>query len=204
MSTNDSADSPFRRATPFDEENPFQDNPYASPDLHSAGGHTEPMPPSRGSMVRHVQTVAILMVVQGALELIMALFLIGLAVVMPLLFQSAQQGGPPGGRPPGAPPPELMSWIMFGMYGFTGFMVLVGAVLHIVAGVRNYKFRGRVLGIVALITGIVTTLLTCYCAPTAIALGVFGLICYLNPEVTDAFALVSAGKTKEEILQTMG
>ena len=90
------------------------------------------------------------------------------------------------------------------VYGFLGLLVLSGAVLHILAGIRNYLFRSRMLGIVALIAGMVTTLITCYCAPTAVALGVYGLVCYLNPEVTHVFGLVAAGKTKDEILGSFG
>ncbi len=41
---------------------------------------------------------------------------------------------------------------------------------------------------------------TCYCAPTAIALGVYGLITYLNYEVAQAFVMGEAGRTREEIL----
>lgn len=159
-----------------------------------------PPPASRG-MVKHVPVLAILMIVQGALEVLMGLGLIGMGAFFPMMMQGemAQQAGPPGG-----PPPEAMTWVLLAIYGGMGVVVLIGAVLHIFAGIRNYKFRGRVLGFVALIAGMVTTLMTCYCAPTAIALGVYGLICFLNPEVTHAFAMAKAGKKKDEILATFG
>ncbi len=73
MSMDESQQDPFRKDTPFSEDNPFSDNPYASPDLQSGqpepGGPMPPYvpPPSRG-MVRHVPIVAILMIIQGALE----------------------------------------------------------------------------------------------------------------------------------------
>jgi hypothetical protein len=81
-----------------------------------------------------------------------------------------------------------------------GLLVLLGSALHIVAGIRNYGYRSRTLGIVALITGMATTLVTCYCAPTAIAIGVYGLVCYLNPSVTQAFQMVATGRPKSEVL----
>ena len=75
--------------------------------------------------------------------------------------------------------------------------------MHIVAGIRNYKFRGRVFGLVALGGGMIT-MITCYCAPTAIALGVYGLITFLNPEVNQAFAMAASGKKREEIMAALG
>ncbi|MBC8871500.1 MAG: hypothetical protein H8E44_18915 [Planctomycetes bacterium] len=205
MSTDDSQKDPFGQETPLGEDNPFGDNPYASPDLGSAGAPVGPMPyyppPASRGMVKHVPVLAILMIVQGALEVLMGLGLIGMGAFFPMMMQGemAQQAGPPGG-----PPPEAMTWVLLAIYGGMGVVVLIGAVLHIFAGIRNYKFRGRVLGFVALIAGMVTTLMTCYCAPTAIALGVYGLICFLNPEVTHAFAMAKAGKKKDEILATFG
>jgi len=210
MSTDDSQEDPFGQETPFDDDNPFGDNPYASPDLESAGAPVGPMPyyppPASRGMVKHVPVLAILMIVQGALEVLMGLGLIGMGAFIPLrmLDEMAQHGGAAGGGPPG-PSLEAMTWLFGGMYGGMGVVVLIGAVLYILAGIRNYKFRGRVLGIVALIAGMVTWLLgACYCAPTAIALGVYGLICFLNPEVTHAFAMGAAGKKKDEILATFG
>ncbi len=204
MSKGDSSD-PFRKSVPLGDENPFRDNPYASPDLRSGDATVGPgpsyLPSSRRGMVRHVPIVAVLMIVQGCLEVVMGLGLVGLGAVLPRIMQSemARQG-----QPPEVPDPETMSWILLAVYGFLGLLVLSGAVLHILAGIRNYMFRSRMLGIVALIAGMVTTLITCYCAPTAVALGVYGLVCYLNPEVTHVFGLVAAGKTKDEILGSFG
>jgi len=181
---------------PQGDDNPFRDNPYASPDLQSdamSGGL--PYPPARRSLVGHVPAVAILMMVQGALEVLMGFGLVGMGAVLPRLMQSdlAQQDMPSPG-----PPPEAMTWIMLAVYGFFGLVVLSGALLHIVAGILNYSFRARVLGIVASIVGMLTTFFTCYCAPTAIALGVYGLVCYMNPDVIQTFAVAEAGRTKQD------
>ncbi len=148
--------------------------------------------PPGGRMVGHVRVVAILMIIQGVFELLMGLGVIGMAFLMPGLMraQMAQQETPPGG-----PSPETMGWIVTGVYVGFGLLVFCTAVLHIFAGVRNYGFRNRVLGIVALITGMMTTLFTCYCAPTAVALGIYGLICYLNSDVNRAFAQAGSGGT---------
>ncbi len=131
----------------------------------------------------------------------MGLGLIGMGVFMPLMMQmDMQQGGAP---PPGGPGPEAMTWIFLAIYGGMGLITLVAAILHIFAGIRNYKFRSRVFGLVALGGGMVT-MITCYCAPTAVALGVYGLITYLRPEVNHAFAMAASGKKRDEIMATLG
>lgn len=191
---------PYRSSFPGGDENPFRDNPYAAsdPTLGEKGGApVVVMPAGNRGLVTHVPVVAVFMIVQGVLELIMGIGLIGLGFGMPLLMQEELKRNPPGGN---GPSPEMMSWIFVGVYGFLGLLVLLGSALHIVAGIRNYGYRSRTLGIVALITGMATTLVTCYCAPTAIAIGVYGLVCYLNPSVTQAFQMVAAGKPKSEML----
>jgi len=204
MSMDESQQDPLRKDTPFGDDNPFRDNPYSSPELQDGPGPGGPAPPyapmpSRG-MVRHVPVVAILMIIQGALEALMGLGLVAMGIFFPLMMQAEmqQQGGPPG-----APSPEAMTWIFLAMYGGMGLAALVAAILHIFAGIRTYKFRGRTFGLVAAIGGMVSVF-SCYCGPTTAALGVYGLITYMNPEVTQAFAMGEAGKTREEILAAFG
>jgi hypothetical protein len=179
---------PASPASPFGQTNPFSDNPYAAPASAAAG-----RAPGRG-MVGHVPVVAVLMMVQGGLELLMGVGLVAMGGLGPVLMRMDQgQGGAD------APPPEMVGWIMLAVYGGLGLLTLAAAGLHLFAGLRNYRFRSRTLGIVALAGGMVTVF-TCYCAPTSIALGVYGLITYLNYEVSQAFVMGDAGKTREEIL----
>ncbi len=148
-------------------------------------------------MTRQVPVVAILMMVQGGLEVLMGLGLVGMGIFLLVMMRNELQGAR-GAAPPDMPP-EAMGWIMLAMYGGLGVVTLVAAGLHIYAGMRNYRFRSRTLGFVALAGGMVT-MFTCYCAPSAIALGVYGLITYMNNEVAQAFAMGESGKTREEIL----
>jgi hypothetical protein len=46
------------------------------------------------------------------------------------------------------------------------------------------------------------TVLTCYCVPTAVAIGIYGLIVYLNQEVSEAFRMGEAGCEPPEIFGT--
>lgn len=182
-------------------DNPFSDNPYSTPamtrDVDAAGPYPAvPAAAGRG-MTRHVPVVAILMMVQGGLELLAGLGLVGMGVFMMFMMRMEEVRGR-GAGPPDMPP-EAFGWIMLGMYGGMGLIALAAGGLHLWAGLRNYRFRSRTLGFVALAGGL-ATVFTCYCAPTAIALGVYGLITYLNYEVAQAFAMGEAGRTREEIL----
>jgi hypothetical protein len=75
---------------------------------------------------------------------------------------------------------------------------LIIGVLRIVAGAFNYHYRRRALGITALACGLFT-LITAYCAPTAIALAIYGLIVYVNEPVIMAFQMGDSGRPRAEI-----
>jgi len=45
-------------------------------------------------------------------------------------------------------------------------------------------------------------MLSCYCAPTSIALFVYGLIVYLNSDVATAFEMAEQGVSPKEIKAT--
>jgi hypothetical protein len=177
------------------------DNPYQSPQEPSTpfaeGLSMDGSYRPRG-LVNHVRAVAILMLVQGGLE-VFAAFVFGVMAVAirPMMLQQQMQM-----QPPNQPPPEQFFWMFTVVYGVMATASLIVAVLHITAGVRNYRFRGRALGIVALAGGAATTLFTCYCIPTAFALAVYGLIVYLNRSVAEAFRMGEAGRSSTEILNT--
>ena len=139
-----------------------------------------------------------MMIVQGALETLAGVGLIVMAAVMPQLIMAEGMRGMPQ-QPPEGPQPEQFFWIFTAMYGGMGLAGLIAGVLHIVAGVRNYRFRGRTFGIVAASAGLIAVA-TCYCLPTAIAVAVYGLIVLLNTEVSDAFAMGEAGYPASDIL----
>ena len=178
---------------PFGENNPFSDSPYAVPPSDPGSFPPVGRAPTR-SMVSHVPVVAILMMVQGGLELLMGLGLVAMGGIFPVLMRMDELRD--GGE---GPPPEMVGWMMLAIYGGLGVLTLVAAGLHLFAGLRNYRFRSRTLGLVALSGGLVTVF-TCYCAPTSVALAVYGLVTYLNPDVSQAFALGETGKKRNEIL----
>jgi hypothetical protein len=81
------------------------------------------------------------------------------------------------------------------------FLLASGGLL-IFAGVRNRKYRSRSLGLVALGVGTLASI-TCYCAPTALGLLIYGLVVYLNSDVRYAFELGERGATADEIVRTV-
>jgi len=89
---------------------------------------------------------------------------------------------------------EVMGWSLGGI----GAVVLIIAMLHVVAGYRNLKYRGRIFTIVVWLSGLLASI-TCYCAPTSIGLVIWGMIVFLNPAVARAFELAEAGETRAQI-----
>ena len=172
-------------------------NPYEAPKSpeNPFGEQFPDTQPQSAGLVNQVQIVCILMIVQGALVTCMGLFYVGYAFVFPAVFRAMEASAPAGAQ---APPAE-MTWIMMAVMLVIGIPVLLSGPLLIWAGIRNLRFRGRVLGLVALIASVVTVV-TCYCAPTGIGLMAYGLIVYMNPEVIQAFQMGERGASRNQIL----
>ncbi len=180
-------------------------NPYQAPKWDSHESFSEPSPqpqPQRQyyGMVHQVRVICILMGVQGVLELLAGMLYCGMGVFMAILMQTEMQRNPPQGQNDPVDP-ETLAWIFGGIYIGMGAPALLAGVLHIWAGIRNYSFRGRTLGLVALIVGL-GSMATCYCLPTTIALATYGLIVYLNGPVNEAFQMGQQGYNTEQILAT--
>jgi hypothetical protein len=163
----------------------FQDQPYyPQPAFHPGLG-----------MVNQVRIVAILNCVQGALEMLMGLMLVAMAVIMPIVIGMEQNAPDRNGQPP----PEELKWFLSGLYGVMGGLPLIAGILRVYAGIQNFRFRGRTLGIVSFSVGL-CSIFGCYCAPTSIAVFIYGLIVYLNPAVKAAFEMGQQGLNGDQIL----
>ena len=139
--------------------------------------------PGRG-LVGHVPIVAVLLIVQGVLELGLGLFFLAFAALSFVLPAEALAGMDPKGLA-----------ILLVVVGVPG---AVCGTLRVAAGLFNWSYRRRTLGITALGVGL-ATIVTGYCAPTAIALAIYGLIVYVNESVVAAFVLGTQGRSKAEI-----
>jgi hypothetical protein len=172
------------------------ENPYQSPeslpglsDAQTGSPFADHIPSGRASQV---PIVAILMMVQGGFELLYAVFMSVMGVVMTMSLAKA----PPG--PAQQPSPLVMASLIGGVYLAMGVAILIAGVLKLTAGFRNYRYRGRTLGIVAMISGLLT-LFGCYCFPTALALLIYGLIVYFDRQTVYAFQLGAQGQTPDQI-----
>ena len=169
-----------------------EDNPFQSPLVPDSTAPAQPSgDPRRFGRARQVPIVAVLMIVHGAM---LCLAGIGLLVFMVFFsgkiadqIEEQQQFQRAAGKP-GAPQvnPNAIRWVFTGMYGVLGGVMLVAGLLGIFAGIRNYGFRSRVLGIIALVGGM-ASLFTCYCVPLSLALLIYGLIIYLSHDAEVAF-----------------
>jgi hypothetical protein len=133
-------------------------------------------------MVDHVPIVAALLMVQGALEIVFAISGFGF-VALAYLGPEKEFAGIRG-----------LAILM----AIISVPALLAGVLQIIAGVFNLRYRRRGLGIAALATGLLA-LVTGYCAPSAIALAIYGLIVYLNEPVAIAFSMGDGGQSPGEI-----
>jgi hypothetical protein len=148
-------------------------------------------------MVGQVRIVSILMLVQGSLDLLVGLGLIGMGIFMGVAMRDAMMENPQFQQGNG-PSPDFMVNMMSGIYGGLGVVIGIIGALNLFAGYRNWKFKGRALGIVSLVAGL-GTIFTCYCAPTSLALCIYGLIVYLNAPVAAAFRMGEEGYSGDEI-----
>lgn len=150
----------------------------------------ENVDPRKAGMARYVPTVAILMVVHGVLMFVAGFGLIGVMVfVTPQIvekFEDQQQLQRQ--QNPNAPQisKESMTALLNVVYGVMSVFLFSIGVLSIYAGVRNYGYRNRVLGVISLVVNL-GSILFCWCLPLSIGLLIFGMIVYLSPEATQAF-----------------
>jgi hypothetical protein len=167
--------------------------PFPPPGAAPPPGSYADVPRSSGP-VKQVKVVAILMIVQGSLECVMGLLCVFIGPFTYAILTEAQKQSPAPQMPPG---------VLSAIYVALGALMLALGIFRIVSGVRNLKYRGRVLGIVALAAGVLSVF-TCYCAPSAIGLLIYGLIIYLNDDVRRAFEQGEQGATPDQIKASFG
>ena len=133
---------------PQGDENPFRDNPYASPDLQSTECPQPNLtiPPHNAVSVAHVPAMAILMIVQGAFEVLMGSGLIAMGAVVPKLMQANSPSREDRPRDHLRRPSHGLCWrCTVSSACWTG-----RGGRHVVAGIRQlYVSLAQTLGIIA-------------------------------------------------------
>ena len=84
------------------------------------------------------------------------------------------------------------------LYVVVGLVIAVIGGLNIFAGLKVKNYRGKTLAIIALAAGLLASL-TCWCAPTALGLLIYGLIVLMNEDVKRAFEMGEQGYSPQDI-----
>lgn len=134
-------------------------------------------------MASRVQLVAALLLLLGGVEAASGLLFCGFG-----LFLAA-------GAPPALGPLPAEARVAVAVLGPA---LLAAGILKLVAGLRNLRYRGRLLGLFALASAGVS-LFTCCLAPPALALAAFGTAVYLGPGAQRAFQMGEQGLSPEWI-----
>lgn len=151
-----------------------EENPFSPPVMNEPALHGSNVESPRDGYISQVPVIGVLMIVQGSLETLYSLISLGMGFV----FLYAGMPQEENGLPP---------WVLgTGMLIFGGIIFLFG-LLRIASGISVYRYRRRVLALV--INGLgLATMLTCYCAPSAIAICIYSFVVLLQPSVIAAFA----------------
>ena len=169
----------------MNDENPFS-NPEQSQRVEQQGYRQ-----GYSKLVPQVRIVAILMIVQAVLEFLIGIYFVVMGFAWPTMMAN-QPNQMPAEQ-------EFVNKYLFAIFLILGGCAIVIAILRLVAGILGVSYRGRTLGIVSHISGFLM-LVTCYCFPTAIGLGIYGCIVYFNSDVAQAFTMRSNGYTSEQVL----
>jgi hypothetical protein len=177
------------------EECKVSDNPFQTPQQMSSGQPPIGSPNQGRSYVSQVPVIAALMIAQGVLLLIYALVIVAYAI----FFTQMDAFMPPEAQAEFEAQMAGQTTILAVVAGVFAAGILILSIMHFVAAYLGFKYKRRVFGIVTLIMGL-GSMFTCYCAPTAIGLAVYGMIIYFNPAVAQAFTFGNAGMSKQEIM----
>jgi hypothetical protein len=175
-------------------ENPFKDQPGADTGQSPL---TSPTSKPQTNRVGQVRTVAVLMILQGSLEAVCGILSSFIGIVFPFMIPFMKMDSNLSAEDVEAF--DKMSGFVMAFYLGIGIIVLVLGALRIFAGLRNYQLRGRVLGMVVNVVGLVT-IVNGLCLPTAIGLVIYCLIVYLSPDVVRAFEMRNNGVEPNQIL----
>jgi hypothetical protein len=138
-------------------------------------------PAEGASKAGQLKILGILLIIHGGLLLFMAV--IGVAGVGMTGSITETMARDPNMAAGGA---EGLGYMLYAVYGVIALIALVVGPLQVWAGISALRRTRRTLIFVALAGGL-TALITVYCAPTALALAIWGLILLSRDDVKRAF-----------------
>ncbi|HYV36259.1 MAG TPA: hypothetical protein VE988_11180 [Gemmataceae bacterium] len=142
-------------------------------------------------MVRQIPILGILLIVNGVLIGLMGILVIALGPFLYYVEKSSHKTM--------HPEKQTENMIFIAVLASMGALILVIAMLHVIAGFKCRRYRGRVFALVTVFTNIL--LLPTSCSVTSIGMLVYGLIVLFNNESIRAFEMGARGDTPEQIQQ---
>ena len=172
-----------------DQPQPPQ-NPFAAPKpSNRLGGHDlRTGQPGRG-YVNQIPILAIMTIVHGVLLSLMGIMFAGYGILIASMLAMEAINLPPNPKPL-----QIIAVTAISI----GVPVIIIAIMQIVAGIRNLKYRGRIFTLATWLLGLLASF-TCYCGPTSVGLAIWGMIVFLNPAVAAAFKMAEQGMDKRDI-----
>lgn len=138
-----------------------------------------------GGKVTQLPWLGGFLIAHGVLTLLASLFFVFYTVFFSVLDDEVFDGA-------GTPPPGAGMELIAALYGFMALLHVVPGVMQLIAARNVFKRKNRIFVFVALGSTVLTLLPGC-CAPTAIALLIYGLIVLLDHAVAGAFDRPSDG-----------
>ena len=175
----------------------MSENPFQAPHQIDPYGHTPMNLQGVGrGYIQQVPVIASLMIVQGVLLLMFSLLMLAYSFFAPQFFAFM----PPEQQAEFQGQMQQQTMILTIVFGVASALTFSLAVMHFMAAYYGFTFKYRLFGIITMIMGL-GAMATCYCAPTAIGLAVYGMIIYFNPAVSQAFAMAKSGMKRDQILE---
>jgi MFS family permease len=141
---------------------------------------------ARGKRVGQVPMLGIVMMIHGTLMVGSGIYAVSFGG---LFAQSFAERAPTDGSGDGE-----LGGIFLGASMLFGIALLVPGVLQVLSGWKARTYRGRSFAIAALVSGLVGSIF-CYCAPSSIALLIWGLVVLLGEDVAARFAVTRPSAT---------
>lgn len=165
-------------------------NPYAPQTNINTPYQETPFQPlvATEAYVKQLPVLGVLVIVQGALEAMLALLGIFMVVVMWMVENQAQLKNEFRNAGGG-----LQPVVMIVVYGVVAVVMTALSIIRIGSGIAILRRKNRMFAIVSTII-CVGSVFTCYCAPTSIAICVYAMILLFHPTVERAFALRAEGR----------
>ena len=181
-------------------EQPFDDapNPYAADaaSQFDTGNGSEDGP--RRGWVGHIPAIGILLIIQSVLQMLLAVYLIVLPFFFGAMLDEALATNPALQQQQDFSPEQIKTITLL-TYTIMGGIGVIFSPVQLVGGIQILRFKWHTMGVVAVSSGFLTFASGCWCFPTGLFLGIYGMLVLLNEPVKRAFQMRAEGRTVQEV-----